>query len=441
MVSLILLSAINVLFSQNLKEYPVDSKKSTSSENYKSMAIDGAWCWFSDPRAVYFKGKFQRSYVGWIDSKGSVTVGYYDHKTSEIKTIVLEEKYQVDDHDNPALLFAPDGRLMVFFTKHGGPQPTLLYRMKNPEDISEWTSQELVLNDMDKYKEFNNTNTYINPVMLSSENNRIYVFWRGVDSKPNFSYSDDLGLSWTKSRIFVLPDRIYKGRRPYMKVASNGKDKIVFAFTDGHPNAEKQNSIYCMVYKKGGLYTVEGEKIGELGDNPVQPRQASVVYDAVVTGQKAWIWDVAMDRKENPVLVYTKFPDDNNHIYCYSKWDGKKWHTEDLINSGNWFPKTPKGVVEGEPNYSGGLCLDHQEPGNVYMSVRRDSVFEIEKWIKKGRNWKNIAITSESRLDNVRPFPIRNIPQNIVPKVLWMQNTNYIHWKNYLSAIKMNIKN
>jgi hypothetical protein len=438
-VSLYLLFSISIVFSQTTVNYSTDSKNSATSESCKSFAPDGAWCWFSDPRAVYFEGKHKRTYAGWMDSAGNVLVGYYDHLTGEIKTTVLKEKYETDDHAAPALLFAPDGRLMVFFTKHGGSQPTLLYRMKNPEDVSEWSSQELLLNDMDKYKGLNNTNTYVNPVMLSEENNRIYLFWRGVDSKPNYSFSDDMGATWSKSRIFVLPERIYPGRRPYMKVDSNGKNKIVFAFTDGHPNAEKENSIYFMYYKQGGLYNVKGEKIGDLGGEPIQPRQASVVYDAVKTGQKAWIWDVALDDKENPVLVFTKFPDDNNHIYCYSRWDGNKWQTSDLINSGNWFPKTPTGEVEREPNYSGGLCLDHKNPSIVYLSVKRNSVFEIEKWINKDGKWKARPVTNHSGKDNVRPFCIRNIPENSPLQVLWMQNTKYIHWTDYHSTIKMNV--
>ncbi len=59
-------------------------------------------------------------------ANGNVIIGYYDHLNKEIKTIVLQENFQIDDHDNPALLFVPDGRLMVFFTKHGGPDPTFL---------------------------------------------------------------------------------------------------------------------------------------------------------------------------------------------------------------------------------------------------------------------------------------------------------------------------
>jgi len=343
------------LQSQNFAKHSFDASHGEKSEEFKAFTQDGSWCWFSDPRALYYEGRYKRTYAGWINSSGDVVIGYYDHISSEIQSYTLMENYEVDDHDNPALLLIPDGRMMVFFTKHGGPNPTLQFTMKNPEDILKWDKQELYLNDMDAYKQFANTNTYVNPVLLTEENNRIYLFWRGVDNKPNYSTSDDLGKTWSKSRIFVLPERIYNMRRPYMKVESNGKNKIAFAFTDGHPRNEAENSIYYMYYSHGSFYNVKAEKIGEPGNVPVNPRDASVVYDATLTKQKAWIWDVALDKNENPVLVYVRFPDDRNHIYSYARWDGKKWNTSDLINSGGWFPSD----TIREVNYSGGLVLDH----------------------------------------------------------------------------------
>jgi len=422
-------------FSQAYSKLIENSSKAEKSQKYQTFTENGAWCWFSDPRAVYYEGRYKRTYAGWIDSYGNVTIGYYDHTSREIKTIILQDTLQKDDHDNPVLLFAPDGRLMVFFTRHGDPGPTFLYIMKNPENITDWDKQELYLNDMEFYNGFVNTNTYVNPVMLSGENNRIYLFWRGVDNKPNYSFSDDLGNTWSKGRIFVLPERIYEMRRPYMKVESNGKDIIMFAFTDGHPNNEKENSIYFMYYKAGSLFNVKGEKIGEFGDLPVNPRQASVVYDASITKQKAWIWDVAMDKKENPVLVYVKFPDNLNHIYCYSKWDGRKWKTYDLINSGPWFPEDKV----REQNYSGGLVMDHENPDILYLSVKRGSNFEIEKWIIKGRKWWIEAVTEQSGIDNVRPFAVRNACVDNPLQLLWMQNNFYVHYTDFFSSIKMNI--
>jgi hypothetical protein len=423
-------------FSQVYVHSTSDFSRAENSDKYKSFAENGAWCWFSDPRAVYYEGIYKRTYAGWIDSYGNVTIGYYDHTGGEIKTVILRDTLQKDDHDNPALLFASDGRLMVFFTRHGDPGPTFLFTMKNPEDIGSWNKQELYLNDMEFYKGFINTNTYVNPVMLSEENNRIYLFWRGVDNKPNYSFSDDLGKTWSKGRIFVLPERIYEMRRPYMKVESNGKDKIMFAFTDGHPNAEKENSIYFMFYKNGNLFNARGEKIGVLSEEPVNPRKTSVVYDASITKQKAWIWDIAMDRHENPIIVYVKFPDNLNHIYCYSKWNGRKWKTYDLVNSGGCFPedKAP------EQNYSGGLVLDHENPDILYLSVKRESNFEIEKWtLINGRKWSTEVITEQSGKDNVRPFAVRNAYEDNPLQFLWMQNNHYIHYTDYSSSVKMNL--
>lgn len=414
--------------------------QSHHSEAYKSLTSDGAWCWFSDPRSVYYEGKYKRTYTGWINSQGDVIISSYDHSTGQILSYVLEDHYQVDDHDNPALLFRPDGRLMVFFTKHGGDNPTLLFTMKEPEDLSAWKKQELFLNDKEFYPGLNSSNTYVNPVMLSEENNRIYLFWRGMDNKPNYSFSDDLGETWSKGRILINPDPLYPMRRPYVKVSSNGLDRIWFAFTDGHPRNEPDNSIYSMYYKSGMLHKVTGEEIRELGDEPVHPLETSRIYDASVSGAKAWIWDVAQDEDEQPVVVFARFPDDFNHIYSYSRWNGKKWETEDLINSGSWFPETPDGSTEREPNYSGGIVLDHEDPSTVYVSVTRDSVFEIEKMtrIRKGK-WNTDALTSGSDKNNVRPFAIRNAAEGNPLQILWMQNSRYVHYTDYLSSLKMNI--
>ena len=55
-------------------------------ESYLSLTDDGAWCWFSDPRAIYFNGKYRRTYAGWIDQAGNVMVGFYDHDSKTIET-------------------------------------------------------------------------------------------------------------------------------------------------------------------------------------------------------------------------------------------------------------------------------------------------------------------------------------------------------------------
>src|SRR5829696_6312587 len=80
----------------------------------------GAWSWFADPRAVHYEGAHNRTYVSWIDRLGGVRVASYDHATRVRTTIVLHWNLGVDDHNNPALHVLPDGRVMVFYSRHGG---------------------------------------------------------------------------------------------------------------------------------------------------------------------------------------------------------------------------------------------------------------------------------------------------------------------------------
>ena len=39
------------------------------AEDYQVITRDGAWCWFSDPRAIYVDG---RMFGGFVDKQGSI---------------------------------------------------------------------------------------------------------------------------------------------------------------------------------------------------------------------------------------------------------------------------------------------------------------------------------------------------------------------------------
>ena len=412
-------------------------------EAYMSFTGNGAWCWFSDPRAIYFKGQHSRTYAGWVDSLGNIIVGFYDHDLKRTETKVLHENLEEDDHDNPSLFIDREGKLMVFYSKHASPEPIYLLKAKHAEDISEWeTAARLNLNDSISYPGLSDTYTYTNICQLANETDRLYLFWRGADFKPNFSVSDDGGKVWSPGKILILPDRIYKDRRPYLKVTSNNKDIIHFAFTDGHPNIEPTNSIYYAKYSGNALYKASGEKIAGWSDLPIQPEFADIVYDATKTNEKAWIWDVAENKEGEPVIVYSRFPNDSSHIYYYSVWNKNQWNNHKLVNSGPWFPQTPEGEKERELYYSGGIVLDHEDPAILYLSRLKDKKFEIEKWKtpNKGIDWNVEEITDNSENNNVRPFVIRNYSEQDSLRVLWMNVENYIHYTDYHSSIKMNIR-
>jgi hypothetical protein len=443
-LSIILVSIILVSSSQTNAQKSINSY---SSDVYETFSDDGAWCWFSDPRAIHFNGKI---YSGWVSADGSIMVASYDEKNGEINDVNFYPKFNKDDHANPSFLILPDKRIMMFFSSHNGKgngekEPAILYAIsKNPEDISEWNKLQRKTENVDGTKGF----CYTNPIMLSEENNRIYIFWRGANWKPIFSYTDDFGLTWSKSTS-LIKSSLYEEKRPYVKITSNGKDEIHFAFTDGHPRNEPLNSVYYLKYKEGKFYKADGTLIGSLDNLPVEHEDCDMVYDANKPflknrfGIRSWIWDIANDENGNPVLVYSKLPTESEHSYWYAKWNGQEWVNSKISDAGSWFPRfeRTKSEREPEPHYSGGVNLDHENTNVVFYSKPVGDVFEIftAKTQNSGKDWEISPITSNSKKDNVRPFAIRGANEDARVQVLWMRNNRYSHYKDYNTQIKMNL--
>lgn len=404
------------------------------AEAYEDFTPDGAWCWFSDPRAITRDGK---TYAGWVSAEGSIQAGMLDHSSGTITVATVHPKYERDDHDNPSLLFLPDGRLMMFYSRHTGPVMNARVTLR-PGDITEWEPEvTLELNDESAGRR---GITYSNPVMLENEANSIYLFWRGASYKPTVSKSTDAGQSWSPAQLVVAPEVEDDGNRPYVKIASDSKDRIHMIFTDGHPRNERQNSVYYACYHNGAFYKADGTRIAGMDELPFTPEQADKVYDASTTGARAWVWDVAFDKQNNPVLLYTRHPDETDHRYHYARWNGVDWTDTELCSAGRWFPQTRDGEREREPHYSGGLALDHSDPSVVYLSRPVDGVREIEQWTTAdaGRTWTSKALTRGSKHDNVRPFVVRDHAPDS-PTVLWMNlSGQYRHYTDYLAAIKVN---
>ncbi len=402
------------------------------AEDYVKITNNGSWCWFSDPRAVYVNGQY---YGGYVDSTGNIWSFSYNPADQSVKNFLHYEKLDKDDHANPSIAQLKDGRLITFFSGHGGMGKTpLYYRItKNKDDITSWGELQQVGT---KDKKLFNT-CYSNPAILSSEKYRTYLFYRGADFRFKMVYSDDLNV-WSDEKTMVKSVRTDYAVRPYVKVSNNGKDRIFIAFTDGHPRNEYQNSIHYVCYHNGQFETASGKKICKTEELPFTPDQADMVYDASKNGQRSWIWDVAHDENDRPVLVYARFFSELRHEYWYARWDGSQWINKKITDAGRWFPykEIPREKAEGEPHYSGGVYLDHNNPNVVYLSRPIKNVFEIQKWetTDMGKTWKTTDITSGSERDNVRPFVPFNDPNS---RVMWMYNYHYPSFVDFYTAIRI----
>jgi BNR repeat-containing family member len=368
---------------------------------FTRLSVVGAWCWYADPRAVYADG---RTYVGWVDGGGYVVVGtLHDGHVTRTRIAHPAPPGLVDDHDNPGLLVEPSGRITAFYSHHNGPA---MYRRttRHPKDTTSWGPER-------KLPIFTGQNTYAKPIRLSKES-LTYLFYRG-NAQPWYTIRDAKG-HWKTAKMLVS----YPDDNPYMKVASNDRDTIGFAFTDGHPR-DAVTSIYYARYRDGMITHADGRPITSLKNAPFTPAQADKVYDAQSHGGRhAWIHDVALGKDGKPVLVYATFTEDAmSHRYEYARWNGHMWVTHEITEAGG-----PITIDSVERWYSGGVVLDHRDPRIVYASVQRGKQHEIERFTTSdnGKSWKRKAITSNSDTGNVRPFVPLGLPKGS-HELLWMR--------------------
>ena len=387
-----------------------------------TLDIDGAWCWFADPRALYHKGEKEQTYFSWVTGTGDIVIATYNHQTGEYKKNTLSERLQVDDHANPSIFIRKDGKIILFYSKHF--DTVMRYRIStNAEDITSFGTE----------KTFGYNVTYPYPFQVGDD---IVVFYRGdTDWHPIMAVSHDNGETFETQTKFIVGG----GQRPYTRYSQDPTGAIHVAFTTGHPRNEPNNKIYYACFKDGKFYKANGSLIKDYnnGVNPlnIDANDAETVYNA--SGGKGWIWDITVDSLNKPVMVFAAFPLDTDHRYHYARWTGTEWYQKQLTNAGKWFPQTPAGVTEPEPNYSGGISLDYDDPSQVYLSKQVKGVFEILKFSTPdgGVTWDSTAITwnTPPHLVNVRPI----VPRNHKPgffDVLWMRGT-YTFYTNYHTSI------
>lgn len=412
----------------------------SAQSNTGYLTEDGTWCWFSDPRAIYFDGNV---ITGWVKANGTVEAVIFNVEDKSIHTDELYYRLEKDDHNNPAFVKTADDKILVMYTRHGL-KDLFINVLDCTQKEFDFQGAQLIhpisKDELEKYPR--ETITYANPFRIKEENNRIYCFGRWTGFKPNIIWTDDNGVTWTESKVFITSRPFDPNNRPYVKYFSDGKSRIHIAFTDGHPHVEPLNSVYYTCFEKGGFFKSDGSKISDLENIPFVPGDASIIYQANEENGRAWIADIGQDEHGNPVVLYTKSPEATDHRYWYARFDGKEWINHEICKSGKWFPQTPDGQQERELYYFGGMTI---HPGNadvVYLSRQINDVFEIERWetTDSGKTWSTEAITQNSTYDNVRPFVPRGLSVDDHEIVLWMENQKYIHYTDYQTSIRYQVR-
>ncbi len=400
-----------------------------------TVSPHGAWCWFADPRALHHENKtlgIDKTYVGSIDNMGNIIAEEYDFANNSKESILIRSWFQPDDHDNPTFIALPDGRVIVFYSRHTD-EPCFYYR------ITDKSGSLATLGDEKKLATQNNT-TYPSPFLLTDDPDHLYLCWRGINWHPTIgrlTLPDENG----DMTFDMEPKQIVQstGARPYCKYTSNGKDKIYLAYTTGHPDNELPNHLYfnSIDINTGDLADITGRKLGNVWNEPTFKLDKSQEFvashaDLVIDSPedlRDWVWQLALDEEGRPIVaMVTISPDKKEHKYYVARYDGKQWSKAFIADGGGWFHQSP----DIEHCYSGGMAIDPADINSVYCSVpvegRYGRVYEIIKYTcdDKGNIVSTDTITSNSPKNNIRPYIIQNSEGSPL-RLAWMYG-NYYDW-------------
>jgi hypothetical protein len=259
--------------------------------------------------------------------------------------------------------------------------------------------------------------------------------------------SEDNGDTWHYGgQLFA-----FRGR-PYVRYASNDKDRIHFITTEEHPR-HYNNSIYHGYIEDRQVYGSDGKKIGDLSQDEhttLKPYDFTTIYDGDSTTRTnvAWTSDIELDEQGFPYVAFSVTKDPIrlgetkdtreggfDHRYHYARWDGQKWQQYEIAYAGSR-------LYAGENEYTGLIALHPEDPDVVYISAdvnpatgeplqkRGKPHYEIFRGTTtdQGATWQWMAITKKSRKDNIRPMVVANEDWEAV---LWLKGrySSYMDYK------------
>lgn len=432
-------------------------KSSAAPGYFTTLAPDGAWTWYNDPRALFHQGKLYFGSVRAGDGRSALSV--FDPEAGATTELWASELTERDDHNNPGLLALADGRLLALYARHHT-DPFFAYRWSlttNPVTPTAWSAEQRTPDSGARM-------TYANPFQLRAEPGIIYNFCRNTNFNPTLYLSTNAGQTWSEPKWFIKTGRDSRVR-PYLKYSSDHQQRIDFLYTDGHPR-DIENSLYHLYYEAGEFRRSDGMPVTPPHRAPLPLQhdageRGSVIYQYRVEPQndpnewipsgRAWCWEIATQHAGPPVAVFTVQRDNvmgptwegDRIYYYYARWTGTSWQKRFIAHAG-------RALYDREDDYAGGICVDPMQPHVIYLSSNARNPFDLTTTTnvplsdsRRYELWRGVTrdggltfqwtpVTTNSPADNLRPYvPRRNGGE---PSLIWFRG-NYTSYTKFDCAV------
>lgn len=408
---------------------------------------NAGWCWWQSRRAIITAdGDLLATSVP--SSKGadgrskSIDVTSVDVGTRQATvTSLMQGTLRSDDHNDGALIELPSGRVVTTWSGHAE-EPRRYVAWRDPGS-TEWVQGAPVERpeSMDVPADGSRPPrvTYANLMWSPHENGgrgRLYDMFRGRWNEWSYQVSDDEGETWTYGGSLFDSDGGLK--RPYAHWAADDDGRIWFTIGDDHPTYAEMNGLYAGYLADGRMYRTDGTEVAVIGERRPDPDEFTLVYrpreSRTVTwgsldwpefaDSEAWGAELRIDPEGVPVAVFSvrrpaPSPRAGKNFVNDYRWarlrpDGS-WHVSLIANGGSE-------LYEQQPNYSGLLTIDPDDPYRVFASTdvhpltgsplvsAATGAAQHEIWEGRSSNgglsWTWQAVTHDSPSDNIRPVAV-----------------------------------
>ena len=168
-------------------------KKETRIEK---LTENGVTLWMNQPNSFHYKGKHDRTYYAYTNTKGQVVIRFFDHITELLSPEnIIHSFNSPDDHSSPSIIVLKNGskkgHIAITFSHHSSP---LFFSIsEKPENIFFFTTPKIILNSRITY-----------PSIIQNTAGQLRIFFRGhpkaiPSSKGLYQniYSKDFGRNWS----------------------------------------------------------------------------------------------------------------------------------------------------------------------------------------------------------------------------------------------------
>ncbi len=377
----------------------------------KLMMENVSWTGLKSGRAVIADDHI---YLGGVNGSGDVTFHAYRVDPANAASIIQEthclgDGVTCDDRMHPALLRFDD-QLLAVYPDARGETSWNWCRASIPNRPPHWGRMSVQWSEPKRFSGESPADGGSSLARLTAEKCRIFHFFGS-----EFTWSDDGAKTWREAVSLIAG----KSQSWRVKCADNGHDRIDLLLTDGR-------EIRHLIYQNGGFHTSAGKALRPLElvlQNPIRWNKATLIHssDGAIV-----IEDVGYDSNQLPIMVFRTTGSNGSWEYWIANWDDKTstWDSTRLAFAG---------CGHHDPGFAGGVTLDPEMEGLVYLSTNVDPStgspnatgrFQLFRGnLGDESAWEQL--TFDANRDNVRPFVPHGHGQRTC--VLWLRGTHRSH--------------